>query len=600
MPRLSRIRSSSASASEGAESDATTENVGWHAGWRDIARAVFACILPPGQRAHVTPATRDGGAGGGGLAGDETRRSPNSGRTIAAIGCDLRLPRIDRRSHAARPDPDHGGAICGVWRDDPRSSGLSSAELDAFRLKGIGILVVSAWVCVLCLAVTGWAMRTSNLSVVIGVAAFANVVPTFMVVQRRHDLTARLLAGTLCSVYPALGVYLLHGSPWQIDGHMYFFVGLAALVVLCDWRPIALAATMVAVHHFLLEFVIPGWVFDGTGNGNRVFIHVVAIGLEFIVLAYVTRQLRALMVRQDVARIESTRLATEAIEGRTRLEEAMASTQAAEQRGAQERKLREEAESEAASLRRREMLALADAFQSSIAEIVIIVGSASTDLEGSAQSLADLAHRASGRTAKTAVAASQSSTEADELARRLYDLSASVISIAASVDQQVDLSTSARSRSITGHSTVLALGERIAAIGGSADSIQRISARTNLLALNATIEAARAGLAGRGFAVVANEVKQLAGQVHDATGEIRIMAGSVQTGADLVHHALAEISAMVDEFALATDSIRDEVARQRHTAAAIEHSANASAISANSMALELADILEVVASRGVV
>ncbi len=51
--------------------------------------------------------------------------------------------------------------------------------------------------------------------------------------------------------------------------------------------------------------------------------------------------------------------------------------------------------------------------------------------------------------------------------------------------------------------------------------IDRIADQTNLLALNASIEAARVGEAGRGFAVVAQEVKRLATQASDATGQIQ-------------------------------------------------------------------------------
>jgi methyl-accepting chemotaxis protein len=53
-----------------------------------------------------------------------------------------------------------------------------------------------------------------------------------------------------------------------------------------------------------------------------------------------------------------------------------------------------------------------------------------------------------------------------------------------------------------------------------AKDIAGIAKQTHLLALNATIEATMAGEAGRGFAVVAEEVKLLAKQASEATGQI--------------------------------------------------------------------------------
>lgn len=72
------------------------------------------------------------------------------------------------------------------------------------------------------------------------------------------------------------------------------------------------------------------------------------------------------------------------------------------------------------------------------------------------------------------------------------------------------------------------LGERSMEISTITNTIQKISAQTNMLALNAAIEASRAGEHGLGFSVVADEVRKLAEQTESATREIADLIASIQ------------------------------------------------------------------------
>ncbi len=77
---------------------------------------------------------------------------------------------------------------------------------------------------------------------------------------------------------------------------------------------------------------------------------------------------------------------------------------------------------------------------------------------------------------------------------------------------------------------IVALSEKTQAIGEIIATVNDVSERTHLLALNAAIEAAAAGESGRSFAVVASEMKALADQAKEATGQVRAILGDIQRG----------------------------------------------------------------------
>jgi len=469
---------------------------------------------------------------------------------------------------------------------------FAHSDLDRLRRRGARILVVTSWVTTGCLFLLGLAFDGAYTWPILFIGVTANLAPTAMLLRRRFDLSSRMLIGTLAAIQPALGVFAMTGHAWQMDAHMYFFVALAALTILYDWRPIALASGLIAAHHIVLDVTAPTFVFNEASTIGRIVFHAAAVLLQLAILAYLTDRLQRLLAVQAEARAQSEAFAREADIRRHQAETAMSAIRAAETREAEERARREEVERDAAAQRRAEMLALASAFQQSVAAVVRSVGSAAGDLDASAAALNTLARKSSLELSETAETATRSSAAATGLAHGVGGLSSSIVAIASSVEQQAQLSGDARILSGSGEAAVKALSGGADAITRFAQSIHEIAAHTNLLALNATIEAARVGEAGRGFAVVAGEVKQLANEASGATDEIRTLAGTVQDGASVAHHALAEIAATVAELASAAEAIRAEVGQQRATARDIEASARDTAQDAASVTHRITGVVQ--------
>ncbi|MGF9696741.1 methyl-accepting chemotaxis protein [Paenibacillus sp. MABNR03] len=90
------------------------------------------------------------------------------------------------------------------------------------------------------------------------------------------------------------------------------------------------------------------------------------------------------------------------------------------------------------------------------------------------------------------------------------------------------------------------LDERSQQIGTMLHAITDIAQQTNLLALNASIEAARAGEEGRGFSVVAAEVRKLAEQSNQSSGQISTLIQDMRSDIEQSLKTLERVKQDVD------------------------------------------------------
>ena len=78
-----------------------------------------------------------------------------------------------------------------------------------------------------------------------------------------NGLSTRLIFAVALMGGVSVFTFQLAGHAWQIDMHMYFFAALACLVAYCDYRPILAGTVAVALHHLVLNFLLPAAIYPG-------------------------------------------------------------------------------------------------------------------------------------------------------------------------------------------------------------------------------------------------------------------------------------------------------------------------------------------------
>jgi methyl-accepting chemotaxis protein len=243
-----------------------------------------------------------------------------------------------------------------------------------------------------------------------------------------------------------------------------------------------------------------------------------------------------------------------------------------------------------AEQRQAEMQALANSFETTVANVVRSVSSSSTELEAAAEALSATAGATRDLSGKVLSASTQASEKVQSVSYATDRLIASVAEIKRQVQTSTRIALEAVAQAEKTDERIAELTHAAGRIGLVVELITDIASQTNLLALNATIEAARAGEAGRGFAVVAQEVKALAAQTSKATAEIGVHITGVQAATHDSVATIKDIGGTIGRISEIAAAITAAVELQAATTQQIGENVHATAESAARVTANIAEV----------
>ncbi|KPA11852.1 Methyl-accepting chemotaxis protein [Candidatus Magnetomorum sp. HK-1] len=190
------------------------------------------------------------------------------------------------------------------------------------------------------------------------------------------------------------------------------------------------------------------------------------------------------------------------------------------------------------------------------------VAEASVQISGNINSIAGSVEQISENVQSVSMTSEYLFQNINSVANAIEELSSSLTHVGERVQIGTQIAEKAVLLAQKAGETMNTLRHAANEIGGVSEFIQRIAHKTNILSLNATIEAASAGSAGRGFSVVASAIQEFAEQSSRAAKDITERIAGVQKGTLEIETAFLDVSAIIKEMNLSSESISFSVIEQ--------------------------------------
>ena len=350
----------------------------------------------------------------------------------------------------------------------------------------------------------------------------------------------RVLVTVALTTFSYLFVFLSGGS---IEMHFHFFMMMALLIVYLDWRLGWLVLLLAGLHHGVLNYVAPHWVYFYGRNDFSVIAHAIPVLATAIFTTVLCENNRRVVLQlRSQAQTEAER-----DEARRRREEEQQKREELQRNVG--RFLTVATDIAKGDLTQRgqvtadELGSVVDAINVMVSEI----GSIIQEVREAAQHVSTSADAMIYTMERSTAGAQGQTREAMEASASMEELTLSVRQVAENAE------ASARAARLTLESAqkggeavrdtmtgmerirsgtqvmskkIKTLADRSLEVSTIVNTIEDIAKQTNLLAVNASIEAADAGVPGRRFAAVANEIRMLADR---AASEAKDIVGLIKT-----------------------------------------------------------------------